>query len=72
MMAYEPKKNGGPNSKFYESPESIAQLDVVRTWLLKNCKKVNCQLERTDIMYISANIVIFVLKIDNKIDILSS
>lgn len=70
MMAYEPKKNGGPNSKFYESPESIAQLDVVRTWLLKNCKKVNCQLERTD--NVSANIVIFVLKIDNKIDILSS
>lgn len=34
------KKDGGPNVKFYESPETIAQFDTVRQWLQKNCKKV--------------------------------
>lgn len=33
------KKDGGPNVKFYESPETIAQFDTVRQWLQKNCKK---------------------------------
>ncbi|XP_054712292.1 LOW QUALITY PROTEIN: SWI/SNF complex subunit SMARCC2-like [Uloborus diversus] len=33
------KKDGGPNVKFYESPDTIAQFDNVRQWLQKNCKK---------------------------------
>ncbi|XP_070174621.1 SWI/SNF complex subunit SMARCC2-like isoform X2 [Littorina saxatilis] len=39
-MAFHRKKDGVPNSKFYESVETIAQFDTVRTWLYKNCKKV--------------------------------
>ena len=40
-MAFHRKKDGGPNVKFYESVETIAQFDTVRTWLYKNCKKVS-------------------------------
>lgn len=40
MIAFGPKKDGSPNSKFFESPETITLFDVVRLWLLKNCKKV--------------------------------
>lgn len=40
MMSLAPKKDGGPNSKFYESPETISLFDGIRTWLQKNCKKV--------------------------------
>lgn len=39
MLALGPKKDGGPNVKFFESAETIALLDGVRSWLLKNCKK---------------------------------
>ncbi|KAG7200478.1 hypothetical protein KM043_001044 [Ampulex compressa] len=39
MLALEPKKDGGPNAKFFESQEILTQLDGVRQWLLKNCKK---------------------------------
>lgn len=38
-MAVVRKKDGGPNVKFFESIETIAQLEAVRTWLQKNCKK---------------------------------
>ncbi|RUS71946.1 hypothetical protein EGW08_020289 [Elysia chlorotica] len=38
-MALQRKKDGGPNTKFFDSQETIAQFDPVRTWLLKNCKK---------------------------------
>ncbi|GFO31805.1 swi/snf complex subunit smarcc2, partial [Plakobranchus ocellatus] len=38
-MALQRKKDGGPNSKYFDSQETIAQFDPVRTWLLKNCKK---------------------------------
>merc|ERR1711936_1156980 len=38
-MALQRKKDGSPNSKFFESVETIAQFDPVRSWLLKNCKK---------------------------------
>ncbi|XP_015182601.1 PREDICTED: SWI/SNF complex subunit SMARCC2 isoform X2 [Polistes dominula] len=38
-MFASPKKDGGPNAKFFESPEILAQLDGVKQWLLKNCKK---------------------------------
>ncbi|KAL3836492.1 hypothetical protein ACJMK2_021921 [Sinanodonta woodiana] len=38
-MAVQRKKDGGPNVKFFEAVETIAQFDSVRTWLHKNCKK---------------------------------
>lgn len=40
MLALGPKKDGGPNAKFYESPETISLFDGVKSWLQKNCKKV--------------------------------
>lgn len=46
MLSLGPKKDGGPNAKFFESPEVLAQLDGVKQWLLKNCKKV-CSSMRT-------------------------
>jgi len=39
-MAVQRKKDGGPNIKFYESLDTIAQFDGVKTWLQKNAKKV--------------------------------
>ncbi|XP_012283205.1 SWI/SNF complex subunit SMARCC2 [Orussus abietinus] len=39
MLSLGPKKDGGPNVKFFESAEILAQLDGVKQWLLKNCKK---------------------------------
>ncbi|XP_014665929.1 PREDICTED: SWI/SNF complex subunit SMARCC2-like [Priapulus caudatus] len=33
------KKDGSPNIKFFESVETTSQFDVIRNWLLKNCKK---------------------------------
>lgn len=39
MLALGPKKDGGPNAKFYESPETISLFDGVKSWLQKNCKK---------------------------------
>lgn len=44
-MAVQRKKDGIPNIKFYESVETIAQFDSVRTWLHKNCKKVKLTLK---------------------------
>lgn len=41
MLALGPKKDGGPNTKFFESQEILTQLDGVKQWLLKNCKKVH-------------------------------
>ncbi|ESP02982.1 hypothetical protein LOTGIDRAFT_177862 [Lottia gigantea] len=38
-MALQKKKDGHPNNKFFESSETIAQFDSVRTWLQKNCRK---------------------------------
>ncbi|WAR04965.1 SMRC2-like protein [Mya arenaria] len=38
-MAAQRKKDGAPNIKFFESVDTIAQFDSVRTWLHKNCKK---------------------------------
>lgn len=40
-MAFAPKKDGGPNLKFYESAETTQLFEVVKTWLIKNCKKVS-------------------------------
>ncbi|XP_011058186.1 PREDICTED: SWI/SNF complex subunit SMARCC2-like [Acromyrmex echinatior] len=39
MLSLGPKKDGGPNAKFFEAPEVLTQLDGVKQWLLKNCKK---------------------------------
>ena len=39
-MALHRKKDGGPNTKYFEAVETIAQFDSVRTWLNKNHKKV--------------------------------
>ncbi|KAG8525046.1 SWI/SNF complex subunit SMARCC1 [Galemys pyrenaicus] len=33
------RKDGGPASKFWESPETVSQLDSVRVWLGKHYKK---------------------------------
>uniref|UniRef100_A0A2P2I1A1 SWI/SNF complex subunit SMARCC2 n=2 Tax=Hirondellea gigas TaxID=1518452 RepID=A0A2P2I1A1_9CRUS len=38
-MAINPRKDGGPNTKFYESSETLTQLETVKSWLMKNCKK---------------------------------
>ncbi|XP_045454586.1 SWI/SNF complex subunit SMARCC2 [Melitaea cinxia] len=39
MTTLGPKKDGGPNVDFFQSPESLAQFDQIRVWLQKNCKK---------------------------------
>lgn len=41
MLSLGPKKDGGPNAKFFEAQEILTQLDGVKQWLLKNCKKVS-------------------------------
>lgn len=40
MLALGPKKDGSPNVKFFESAETLAMFEGVRTWLMKNHKKV--------------------------------
>lgn len=39
-MPVEARGTGGANTKFYDSPEVISQFDGVKTWLMKNFKKV--------------------------------
>ncbi|XP_068619544.1 SWI/SNF complex subunit SMARCC2 isoform X2 [Battus philenor] len=39
MATLGPKKDGGPNVEFFQSPESLTQFDQIRVWLQKNCKK---------------------------------
>ncbi|KAK1332734.1 hypothetical protein QTO34_007417 [Cnephaeus nilssonii] len=39
LAAYR-RKDGGPAGKFWESPETVSQLDSVRVWLGKHYKKV--------------------------------
>ena len=34
------KKDGGPSSKFWESSETVSQLETVRLWIAKHYKKV--------------------------------
>ena len=34
------KKDGGANNKYWDSNETIEQLENVRTWLVKNSRKV--------------------------------
>ncbi|XP_043922002.1 SWI/SNF complex subunit SMARCC1 [Protopterus annectens] len=33
------KKDGGPTAKFWESPETVSQMDAVRVWISKHYKK---------------------------------
>lgn len=40
------RKDGGPASKFWESPETVSQLDSVRVWLGKHYKKVGSRARR--------------------------
>ena len=35
------KKNGAPDSKHFEAPETVAKFEPVKQWLLKNCRKVS-------------------------------
>lgn len=41
MVSLGPKKDGGPNIDFFQSPESMQGFEIVRQWLQKNCKKVS-------------------------------
>lgn len=41
MTTIGPKKDGGPNVEYFQSPESLSQFDQIRVWLQKNCKKVS-------------------------------
>ena len=40
MAALKKKGDGSPNVRFFESTETVAQLDAVKQWLQKNSKKV--------------------------------
>lgn len=42
------RKDGGPTGKFWESPETVSQLDSVRVWLGKHYKKVRARRGRGD------------------------
>ena len=39
-MAYAPKNDGRPNVKFYESADILSLFEGVKSWLMKNAKKV--------------------------------
>lgn len=36
------KKDGGPSAKFWESSDTVSQLETVRLWIGKHYKKVSC------------------------------
>ena len=38
-MSLEPRESGGPIQKFWEESGTIAALEQVKSWLLKNAKK---------------------------------
>lgn len=40
LQAVGPKMDGGPNTKYFESPDTINSLENVKNWLQKNAKKV--------------------------------
>lgn len=40
MLSVGPKMDGGPNIKYFESPETLTALESVKNWLQKNGKKV--------------------------------
>ncbi|XP_072401811.1 SWI/SNF complex subunit SMARCC2 isoform X1 [Diabrotica undecimpunctata] len=39
MLSVGPKMDGGPNIKYFESPETLTALEAVKSWLQKNGKK---------------------------------
>nr|XP_023013071.1 SWI/SNF complex subunit SMARCC2 [Leptinotarsa decemlineata] len=39
MLSIGPKMDGGPNTKYFESPETLTALEGVKQWLQKNGKK---------------------------------
>ncbi|KAK5641783.1 hypothetical protein RI129_010330 [Pyrocoelia pectoralis] len=39
MIAFGPKKDGSPNVKYFESPETLTSFEVIRQWLQKSAKK---------------------------------
>lgn len=41
MSLLVPKKDGGPNVEFFQSPESIQGFEQIRQWLHKTNKKVS-------------------------------
>lgn len=41
MALLGPKKDGGPNVEFFQSPEIMQGFEQVRQWLQKNCKRVS-------------------------------
>ena len=41
------KKNGAPDSKHFEAPETAAKFEPVKQWLLKNCRKVSLSTSMT-------------------------
>lgn len=51
MLTLGPKKDGGPNTKFFESSEVLTQLDGVKQWLLKNCRKVCHNTQNDDYIF---------------------
>ena len=42
-MAYAPKNDGRPNVKFYESADILSLFEGVKSWLMKNAKKVRAR-----------------------------
>uniref|UniRef100_A0A8C1EEA6 SWI/SNF related BAF chromatin remodeling complex subunit C1a n=1 Tax=Cyprinus carpio carpio TaxID=630221 RepID=A0A8C1EEA6_CYPCA len=46
------KKDGGPSSKFWESSETVSQLETVRLWIGKHYKKVCGSLFKSSVMYL--------------------
>lgn len=43
MLSIGPKMDGGPNTKYFESQETLNALEGVKNWLQKNAKKVKNQ-----------------------------
>ncbi|XP_066158946.1 SWI/SNF complex subunit SMARCC2-like isoform X1 [Euwallacea fornicatus] len=39
MLSVGPKMDGGPNTKYFETPETLNSLEGVKNWLQKNAKK---------------------------------
>ena len=44
MASLQPKNSGGPITKFWDAPETIATLEHVKGWLCKHAKKVSLDL----------------------------
>ena len=39
-MAINPRRDGGPNVKYFESSDTVSRFENVKSWLMKNAKKV--------------------------------